>query len=103
MIMSGHGIKAELLTNIRREFIAFPEIERVVLFGSRAKGNFKPNSDIDLALFGGTGPKNLERLKERLENLPCPYIFDLVDFESIENEELKSHIKRVGISIYEKA
>ncbi len=79
------------------------KITKIILFGSRAKGNFKNGSDIDLAIFS----ENLSfddflEIKVNLEELLLPYIIDLVDYNTITNEELKQHIQRVGKVIFQK-
>lgn len=73
-------------------------IDKAVIFGSRAKGNSCYNSDIDLALFGEN--YNLTELHEKLDDLPLPYKFDLVNYTAINNNELKNHIDRVGVVLY---
>lgn len=79
----------------------FPAVEKAVLFGSRAKGNFRPGSDIDIAVYG----KNLLfddflSLTVKLDELDLLQKIDLVKFESIENQEFIAHIDRVSIIIY---
>lgn len=76
------------------------EITRVVLFGSRAKGTARPNSDIDLAVAGCAAPLQIEALAEELDQLPLPYLFDVQAIENVRNAKLAEHIKRVGIEIY---
>lgn len=73
-------------------------LKQVVVFGSRAKGNHKKGSDIDLALKGEKiNQADLKRASFKLnEELPLPYHFDLVHYESISNSELKEHVDRVG-------
>ena len=75
----------------------------MVLFGSRAKGTEKHNSDIDLAVFGVEEDLAIETILMELEELPLPYKFDVKSFNSIRNSALREHIKRVGIMIYEKS
>lgn len=77
-----------------------PEITRVVLFGSRAKGNAKDNSDIDLAVAGCTSTLQIEALAEDLDQLPLPFQFDVQALETIHNAQLAEHIQRVGVEIY---
>jgi len=77
-------------------------IQRAVLFGSRAKGVAKPNSDIDLAIEGLNNDLDLARLAMALDDLPLPWRFDLQRIESIISKPLKEHIERVGIVIYRK-
>lgn len=76
----------------------FPEIENAVIFGSRAKGTHKKASDVDLAIKGGsvTG-ETISRLNFLLnEELPLPYFFDVVHYESLKNQALVEHIDRIG-------
>ncbi len=76
-------------------------IEKIVLFGSRAKGNFKKGSDIDIALFSESLEYDeLLKIKSEVSELPQPYTVDIVDFNKIKNEELKEHILRVGITLF---
>jgi len=79
----------------------FPEIDDAVVFGSRAKGSYKKASDVDLAIKGrAVTPEIIQRLNFLLnEELPLPYFFDVVHYESLENRQLVEHIDRVGKSI----
>lgn len=80
----------------------FSEIEKAVIFGSRAKGNYKSGSDIDIAIYGEHINFNvLSILHANLEEeSPMPYLFDIVDYTHSENEDIKEHIDRVGVIIY---
>ena len=80
----------------------YSEIDEVVLFGSRAMGNYKTGSDVDIALLGEkVDRKIVRRLSDSLnEEYPLPYFFDVVCYKDIENEELKKHIDNIGKSIY---
>ncbi|SDJ12272.1 nucleotidyltransferase family protein [Salimicrobium halophilum] len=79
-----------------------PEIERVFLYGSRAIGNYKNGSDIDLAIAGeGVTDETIARLNDYLnETYPLPYMFDLVHYETISNQELKKHIDTHGKELW---
>ncbi len=83
-------------------FSKFPEIEKAVIFGSRALGNHKPGSDVDLALVGeNITPMLLLRLRSMLnEDLPLPYFFDVAHYEKIKNEKLKQHIDEEGQTLF---
>ena len=96
------GIEKSTLDYLMQALASYKEIEKVLLFGSRAKGSSRPGSDIDLAIQGkNCTPELALDLKAFLnEKLPIPYFIDIVDFESIENAELKKHIERVGKVIY---
>lgn len=80
----------------------FSEIREVKIFGSRALGNFKTGSDVDIALFGEkVDKKTVRRLSYELnEEYPLPYFFDVVNYNEISNSELKNHIDNVGKTIY---
>ncbi|MFH1429155.1 MAG: nucleotidyltransferase domain-containing protein [Candidatus Margulisiibacteriota bacterium] len=84
--------------------IRFPEIEEAIIFGSRAKGNYKKGSDVDIAIKGSyIEYQTVLGLKSMLEeNLPLPYFFDVIHYESINSPELKEHIDRAGKTIYSK-
>jgi predicted nucleotidyltransferase len=84
---------------------AFPEIHQVVLFGSRAKGTYKPGSDVDLAIKGDAVTyETALRLAEVLnEETPLPYFFDVLHYEAIAEPRLIEHIDRVGVVIYSPA
>ena len=71
---------------------------KAIIFGSRAKGTWRNNSDIDIAVFGA-GVK-IGRLQAQLDELPMPYKFDVICYEDINHKPLREHIDRVGIEIY---
>jgi len=78
-----------------KQIIRNKHIEKAIIFGSRAKGNFLPGSDVDIAVIG-----NEKALSDALnEESHLVYYFDIVNLEKIENENLKEHIKRVGKEI----
>lgn len=80
----------------------FEAIEYGIIFGSRAMGNYKSGSDIDIAIKGqGITPKTLYKLSDLLnEEYPLPYFFDIIHYEGISNIDLKNHIDREGKIIY---
>jgi len=82
----------------------YPEIEEVIIFGSRAIGNYKKGSDVDIALKGQEiNRKTVIRLSNDLnEEYPLPYFFDVLNYNEITNEELKEHIDNIGKVIYKK-
>lgn len=96
-----HGLIDNTISRIQSVFRNHPQVEKVILYGSRAKGNFKPGSDIDLTLEG----KNLNfdllnKIRTELDDLLLPYTFDLSNKAEIENKDLLSHIDRVGVVFY---
>jgi uncharacterized protein len=80
-----------------------PEVDKAVLYGSRAKGNYKNGSDIDLTLYGsGLGHRDLLRIMTELDDLLLPYTIDLSIFSDLKHAGLIDHIERVGVPFYEK-
>lgn len=95
------GLAQADIRHITTAIKQFPEIENAVIFGSRAKGTHKKASDVDLAIKGRsvTG-ETIHRLSFLLnEELPLPYFFDVVHYESLENQQLIEHIDKVGKSM----
>lgn len=97
------GLDPQILQKIKAVFSKFPAIEEVVLYGSRAKGNYQKGSDIDIALKGER--LNHQTLKEvvlQLDDLLLPYTFDISLLQQISNPDLIDHIKRLGKTVYAK-
>ncbi len=97
-----YGLEQEDIQKINTVFKNHTSIEKAILYGSRAKGNYKPYSDIDLTLVG----KNLTlseqfSIETELDDLLLPYKIDLSIYHKIENQDLIDHIDRVGIVFYE--
>jgi len=94
---------SENINNILKNFFAkFPEIAEVKIYGSRAKGNYRKGSDIDFVIYGDIEYSLLARISGELDNLPTPYKFDVTDYKTISNKNLKEHIDRVGKIFYKK-
>jgi predicted nucleotidyltransferase len=98
------GLRDTDLTFLQNAFRRFPEIERVWVFGSRAKGTQRPGSDVDLAVSGiGVSLTTLLRLGDWLEEAsPLPFRFDLVHLETLKNKALRAQIEQTGNLLYEK-
>ena len=97
------GLPESAIEQICAIFASHREIERAVLYGTRAKGNFKPGSDIDLTLFGTdlTHELLLDLLVE-LDDLLLPWMIDLSLFASLNHPALQEHINRVGVVFYQR-
>ncbi|OQX97304.1 MAG: DNA polymerase III subunit beta [Bacteroidetes bacterium 4572_128] len=97
------GIYNKSLKLIIEQLKKFPEIEKSVIFGSRAMGNYKKGSDIDIAIFGKKIYfENIASLNYQLnEFLPIPYFIDILIFHLLKNQDLKKHILKYGKIIYE--
>lgn len=97
------GLKENIIQKIQQVFASFPQIEEVILYGSRAKGNYKPGSDIDLTLKGhNLNLSIMSKISIQLDDLLLPFTFDLSVFNHIKNKDLLDHIGRVGITFYKK-
>ena len=96
-----YGLKKESIEKVNRIFAQYDKIEEVILYGSRAKGNFKPGSDIDLTLKGKELNLNLlNKISLELDDLLLPYTFDLSIYHHIKQTDLIDHIVRVGKVFY---
>jgi predicted nucleotidyltransferase len=92
------GLPAEVVQKICRVLSAYPAIKRATLYGSRAKGNYRRGSDIDLCLDAPTLDIRTQlELENRLDDLLLPWKIDLVARHNIANPALLEHIDRVGI------
>lgn len=99
-----HGLSEKTVQKIQGVFASFPQVEKAVLYGSRAKGNFKPGSDIDLTLMGDRIDDRLSsKIYWALDDLLLPYQIDLSLFAKLKHPELIDHVRRVGVVIYERS
>ena len=96
------GLKEDTIREIQNIFPNFPEVDEVILFGSRAMGNYKNGSDIDLAVKGKVTHSELNKISLKLDELFLPYTFDLVIINDIDNHDLYSNINKEGVSVYKK-
>lgn len=98
-----YGILVLDMDDIISILSANPKAERVVLFGSRAMGNFEPGSDIDISWKGEALDINdVTKAGIAYDKLFLPYKLDLVIYNSITEPALLDHIDRVGIVLYER-
>lgn len=98
-----YGLQAHTIEAIQGVLAQYPQVEKVILYGSRAKGNYRNGSDIDLTLFGNSLDLNvLQKIEIALDDLLLPYTIDLSIFHQIQNPELINHIRRVGMVFFEK-
>lgn len=96
-----YGLTKKTIDSIHELFLDYPAIEKVVLYGSRATGNYRPGSDIDLTLMGKQLTyAQLSQIETKLEELMLPYSIDLSLFHHIDNQDLIEHIKQKGMDFY---
>ena len=95
-------MRYDLPPNVEREMIAFAkkhQINKIVLFGSRARRTNSERSDIDIAVYGGCFTDFYFDIKENINSL---LMFGIIDANEKISDELQREIKRDGIVIYEK-
>lgn len=99
-----YGLKKETIEKLNSVFIQFPEIDAAILYGSRAKGNYRIGSDIDLTLKGEKLTNSaLNSISIKIDDLLLPYMVDISILTQISNPDLVEHIERVGKVFYERS
>lgn len=97
------GLPEQAIQEIQGALALYPEVEKAILYGSRAMGTFKPGSDIDLTLIGENLTHNLMLgIMFDLDDLLLPWMIDLSIFDTIDHPGLREHIDRVGQTLYER-
>jgi predicted nucleotidyltransferase len=99
------GLKDKTIQQIQSVLALYPQVEKAVLYGSRAKGNYKNGSDIDMTLEGGKDLTLhiLYRIMDDIDDLLLPYTFDLSIYGHINDPDVLDHIERIGVTFYKKA
>lgn len=100
LTLADTGLDAATLERLRAVFGACPGVERVWLYGSRARGWYRPGSDLDLAVEGELDFDTLTRLIDRLDDLDLPWKIDLNRMEDIQDPALRAAIRREGLLLY---
>lgn len=97
------GLKNITLDALISVFENYPNIEKVILYGSRAMGNYHRGSDIDLTFIGeNITLKELLKIENEIDDLLLPYKVDASIFHRINNPDLVNNIERVGQILYQK-
>ncbi|MGH8436469.1 MAG: nucleotidyltransferase domain-containing protein [Pseudomonas sp.] len=95
------GLPPHAVEKLRGVFQGWPQIQRVLLYGSRAKGNYRPGSDIDLTLEGeDLSLSQLLAIENQIDDLLLPWMVDLSLKHRIDSPALLDHIQRVGVPFY---
>lgn len=95
------GLKSSDIDLIVKTLRRYPEVEEAMIFGSRAMGNYKPGSDVDIALKGNVTSHAVTNISAELnEQLPLPYKFDVVAYSAITHKPLIEHIDQYGKQFY---
>ncbi len=94
------GLKNQHIALIHSVFDQYEQIEQVIIYGSRAKGNYRAGSDIDLTIIGNLDYSSFMKLENQLDDLLLPYKMDISLYQKINNSDLLEHIQRVGKLFY---
>jgi predicted nucleotidyltransferase len=97
------GLEPNDILKIKTVFMDYPQLDSVLIYGSRAKGNYRPASDIDLTFIGKDLTSSLlSEIEFKLDDLLLPYKFDISIYDKISDSQFLDHIKRVGKEFYRK-
>ena len=98
------GLSDTVIKELQDVFRHYENIEKVLIFGSRSKGNFRAGSDIDLAVIGkGIDYNQLLSILCEIDDLELLYSVDLLDYQKKKGTPIGDHIDRVGQIFYEAA
>ena len=98
------GLSYTVIKELQEVFRRHANIEKVLIFGSRSKGNYRPGSDIDLAVIGkDLDYSQLLEIRCEIDDLELLYSIDLLDYQKKKGTPLGDHIDRVGQVFFEAA
>ena len=97
-MVNNFGLPERTINELIEFFESKPEIEKVVIYGSRAKGSYKNGSDIDFAIWSDKG--TIAEILLELDELPTPYMFDVTNYKTLTHEGMKTSIDRDGKIFY---
>ena len=98
------GLDEKVIKEIINILKRYDEVESAKIFGSRARGDYKKNSDIDMALFGDKLTYSINtKIYYEIDNLYLPYKLDLINFNSLsDKDDIRDNILNEGVEIYVK-
>ncbi len=99
-----YGLKDTVIERLQSIFRAYPQVSKVIIYGSRARGDYKKGSDIDLTLQGEASLdwKILGRIQNEIDDLLLPYKLDISLYHEISDKDVLLHIKNFGKEFYSK-
>jgi len=102
--MPEFGLPDKTLAIMREILASHPAVQEAILYGSRAMGNYRRGSDIDLTVTGDAiDERTMSRIAGQFDEAPIPYTVDLSHWEDVRNSNLREHIARVGKVFYQRA
>lgn len=99
--MNNFGLPDRTINELLEYFSKKTDIEKVLIFGSRASGRYRIGSDIDFAIFTDNH-QNFYKIANELDELPTPYKFDVIDYKTLTHDGMKESIDKDGLIFYEK-
>ncbi|MBK9334041.1 MAG: nucleotidyltransferase domain-containing protein [Ignavibacteria bacterium] len=97
------GLSENIISEINGVFEEYPKVEEVIIFGSRSAGNFKPGSDIDLAVKGkDITLSDILKISVQMENIISPFRADLINYNSVTDPDVMERINKGGKVFYER-
>ena len=102
--MPKFGLEEEVVNKIVDILKKYEEVESAKIFGSRARGDYRKGSDIDIALFGNKLTHTINtKIFYKIDDLYLPYMIDLINFNSLRTDDkLRENILKEGVEIYAK-
>jgi len=98
-----HGLSHKTVQKIKGVLAKYEQVDSAILYGSRATGNYRNGSDIDLALKGSDcNLKLLAKICNEIDDLLLPYKLDISIYKNIDNKDLIEHINNIGVDFYQK-
>lgn len=96
------GLSEKVYSSMKEVFSKQPKVSKVIVFGSRAMGNFYTGSDIDLAVFTDENfcDKDYYKMLDEIDDLGLLYQIDFILYQKLKHENLKAHIDRIGKVFY---
>lgn len=96
------GIYPKNYQEIQRIIENCLSIDEVIIYGSRAKGNYREGSDIDITILGEPNKYDMNKLWHDLDDSYIPYKFDISIYKDLKSDSLKEQIQRVGKTFYKR-
>jgi predicted nucleotidyltransferase len=97
------GLSEKTLSSLRAYFARVSEVEQVILYGSRARGDYHKGSDIDLMLIGANiTPRLLSKMDMEIDDLLLPYVVQISDRKEIRDARFLEVVEREGVVFWER-
>lgn len=94
-----YGLNNQIIQQLRDIFCSYPEVEDAIIYGSRARNNYKPYSDIDITLKGKLSLTQMTQIENQIDDLLLPYSCDLSNYDILTNKKLIERIDSEGKSL----